>query len=398
MQAEFLELPRARTPEEVGLSSARLERMTSHWQSQVDAQRLPGAVAVLSRQGRIAHFRSTGMLDPARGAAMRDDAIFRIFSMTKPIVSVAVMMLVERGSVRLLEPVANWLPEFAKMNVLVDEGGQVREQPCSKPITVQDLLRHTSGLTYEFTGAGPLNAMYGRARLGDRKIDNAESIARLAKLPLLLPPGTRWEYSRATDVLGRLIEVVTGQSLGEFLRREVCEPLGMVDTAFHVPPDKADRIAEPLEAARTTPEGVGLFDPRRESALESGGGGLMSTAMDYARFLQMMLNGGILNGERLLSRKTVEFMTSDHLGCIGATSDLLPPGQGFGLGFAVRLVTGVSHFPGSVGSYYWGGLAGTAFWVDPVERFFAILMIQAPDQRIVSGENFRHLAYACFDD
>ncbi len=241
--------------------------------------------------------------------------------------------------------------------------------------------RHTSGLTYEFRGNGPVHKMYMAAKIYSRHQSNADQIATLSKMPLVNQPGSQWEYSRSTDVIGRLIEVLSGLSLGEYLQRNILAPLGMVDTAFHVPMSDHERLAEAFAKDPDTGAGVQLINVKEAPGFESGGGGLVSTASDYARFLQMLLNHGRLDGVRLLSRKTVELMTADHLGPITGAPDLLLPGYGFGLGFAVRLQAGISAVPGSIGQYFWGGLAGTTFWVDPAEQLFALMLIQAPGQR-----------------
>jgi CubicO group peptidase (beta-lactamase class C family) len=267
------------------------------------------------------------------------------------------------------------------------------------PITIQDLLRHTSGLTYEFRGATPIHEAYKKARTNRLKQTNAEQADILAGLPLLHQPGTVWEYSRSTDVLGRLVEVVSGETLGGFLADRILTPLGMADSGFSVPVKDQSRIAEPFAKDPEFGTDVAPLDVRRSAMFESGGGGMVATSMDYARFLGMLAGNGRLGTTRLLGRKTVELMTADHLGSsVIAASDLLPPGHGFGLGFAVRTQAGVAPFPGSVGNYYWGGAAGTTFWVDPTERLFAILMIQAPVQREHYRVLFRDLVYAAVTD
>jgi CubicO group peptidase (beta-lactamase class C family) len=372
--------------------------VTDVLQAEVDRQRLPGAVAVIARHGKLALFESLGTLDPASGVAMPRDAIFRIYSMTKPIVSVAVMMLVEQGQLLLNDPVAKYLPEYGSQKVADLVDGEVQLKAARQGATVQDLLRHTAGLTYEFMGSAPVQRQYAQTRIGSRTRTNAEFSHQLAALPLMFEPGTVWEYGRATDVLGRLIEVVSGQTLGRYLKEQIFEPLGMLETWFSVPAQHHARIAEPF--ARDPDGGVQMrvIDVREDTALESGGGGLASTATDYARFLQFMLNRGELDGVRLLGPRTVAFMTADHLGDIpvnsGASRELLPLGHGFGLGFAVRRNLGVATVPGSVGTYFWGGLAGTTFFVDPAEDLFAILMLQAPNQREYYRMLFRNLVYA----
>jgi CubicO group peptidase (beta-lactamase class C family) len=390
-------LPRA-TPEDVGLSTAGLARLGRVMQGEVGRGLVPGAVALIARRGQLAYFESFGQRDPASGAPMPKDSIFRIYSMTKPIVSVAAMMLWEEGRFLLSDPIAKYLPELGNVRVAVVQGADIGQVDAERPITIQDLLRHTSGLTYEFRGNGPVHKMYNAARIYSRDQTNADQVATLSKLPLLHQPGTKWEYSRSTDVVGRLVEVLSGISLGQFLQQRLFAPLGMTDTAFHVPVPLQARLAEAFAKDPETGSGVQLVNVKSPPKFESGGGGLVSTAADYARFLQMLLNRGRFDGVRYLSRKTIELMTADHLGSITGAPDLLLPGYGFGLGFAVRLQPGIAHVPGSVGQYFWGGLAGTTFWVDPAEELFAIMMIQAPGQRDYFRTLFRDLVYAAFDD
>lgn len=389
-------------PEKIGLSASRLQALMAVLQREVANGRLPGAVAVVARHGKTALFESVGQLNPATGEAMHRDARFRIYSMTKPIVSVAAMMLVEQGRLLLGDAVCRHLPEFAQQQVTVLADGTQALEPVRRDATVHDLLRHTAGMTYEFLGASPVQRQYTQLRIGARERTLAEFTQQLARLPLLYQPGSVFEYSRATDVLGRVIEVVSGQTLQDFLREHIFEPLTMPGTAFTVPPEYHGHIAEPF--ARDPDGGVQMrvIDVRSDAALASGGGGLISTAHDYARFLQFMLGRGELDGVRLLGPQTVDFMTCDHLGDIpvaGAGSQaLLPPGHGFGLGFAVRKHLGGAPVPGSVGTYFWGGLAGTTFFVDPKLDLFAILMLQAPNQREYYRMLFRNLVYAAVVD
>lgn len=381
-------------PAEVGLCAGRLQRMLEVLQHEIDSGRLPGAVALVARRGKVALFESLGQQDPATGAPMPRDAVFRIYSMTKPVVSVAVMMLMEQGKLLLGEPVARYLPEFANQKVALAQGGPLALQDTDRPATVHDLLRHTAGLTYEFTGSAEVQRQYTALQMGSRERSNAEFSRVLAALPLMHQPGSVWDYSRATDVLGRLVEVVSGQLLGDYLREHILVPLGMTDTAFSVPQADHARIAEPFAHDPDGGVPMRVFEPRRVPAMQSGGGGLLSTAMDYARFLQFMRNKGTLEGVRLLGPSTVDFMTADHLGAIPAAGELLPPGHGFGLGFAVRTATGLASVPGSAGLYYWGGIAGTTFFVDPAQDLYALLMIQAPNQRDYYRPLFRSLVYA----
>ncbi len=390
-------------PQSLGFCPQRTEQLLQVLQSHVDRGHLPGAVALIARHGQVLLHQAMGQQDPATGQAMAVDSIFRIYSMTKPVVSVAVMQLVERGQLLLSDTVAQHLPEFANAQVSSTADGHAQLQDPKSAPTVQDLLRHTAGLTYEILGNEPIQRQYAQARLASRDRSNREFARVLATIPLMFEPGTVWEYSRATDLLGTLVEVVSGQSLGQYLQDHILGPLGMVDTSFVVPPDKHHRIAEPFA---TDPDGgiaPRLIDIRKPVALEAGGAGLASTAADYARFLQCLLNGGALDGQRILSPTTVRYMTADHLGGIGVhragrSGELLPPGHGFGLGFAVRTEEGVAAMAGSKGLYFWGGIAGTTFFVDPVKDFFAVMMVQAPNQRDFYRPLFRNLVYAALLD
>ena len=384
----------------------RKARLLATLQSEIDTGRLPGAVVMLSRHGKVEMFESLGQQNPATDATaevpMALDSIFRIYSMTKPIVSVATMMLMEQGKLLLSDPVGKYLPEYAKQQLAVEADGQA-SYVAAKPATVQDLLRHTAGLTYEFLGNSAAQKAYRSAKIGMglRDASNAEFSKILAAQPLQFEPATIWEYSRATDVLGALVEAISGQTLGNFLHEQIFKPLKMLETDFSVPSSKHHRIAEPF---KKDPDGgiqlklINIQDPPR---FESGGGGLASTAHDYARFLQFMLNKGELDGVRLLSSHTVDFMTADHLGNLpisaASAGTLLPPGHGFGLGFAVRKATGISTVPGTAGVYYWGGIAGTTFFVDPKLDMFAMMLIQAPNQRDYYRPLFRNLVYAALE-
>jgi CubicO group peptidase (beta-lactamase class C family) len=385
-------------PEEVGLSQAALDRLSAALSDRIASGHIPGAVALVARHGKVAYHQAFGRQDPASDKPMATDAIFRIYSMTKAIVSVAVMMLWEEGRLLLSDPISKFIPAFADTKVGIIAGDSYTLAAPKTPITIQDLLRHTSGLTYEFRGATPIHKAYTQARVARLKQSNEDQVAELAGLPLLHHPATVWEYSRSTDVLGRLVEVISGQTLGTVLAERILTPLGMTHSGFSVPAANQGRIAEPFAK---DPEGntdVALLDIRRPALFESGGGGMVATTMDYARFQAMLLGNGRLGSTRLLGRKTIELMTSDHLGSIAGSADLLPPGHGFGLGFAVRTQPGMAPFPGSVGSYYWGGAAGTTFWVDPAERLYAVLMIQAPVQREHYRVLFRDLVYAALAD
>jgi CubicO group peptidase (beta-lactamase class C family) len=390
-------LPTAR-PADVGFSEAGLRRLSTVFTREIESKRLPGMVALLARRGRVGFVESLGARDPKTGAAMAPNAIFRIYSMTKAIVSVATMMLAEEGRLLLGDPLSKFLPGFAKPKVAVETKGALELVPAAREITVQDLLRHTSGLVYEFRGTGPVYQRYTEAKTDRRDQTNADHAATLATLPLNFHPGTRWEYGRSTDVLGRVLEVIEGKPLAQVLADRILRPLGMVDTGFHVPASELNRVAEAFDKDPDTGDAVSLLDPREPPMFQSGGGGLFSTAQDYARLALLLLNGGALDGVRLLGPKTVEFMTSDHLGSIPGVDVMTGPGFGFGLGFAVRLADGLATSPGSAGQFYWGGIAGTVFWVDPREELVALLLTQAPGQREYYRALFRNLVYAAIEE
>ncbi len=381
-----------------GLDPQALARLTAALTRLIDGNRLPGVVAMIARRGQVGYLKSLGRQDPQRGTPMRADAVFRVHSMTKPIVSLATMMLVEQGLLQLSDPVALYLPVFSAARVGVEREGRFDLVPARRPMTIHDLLRHTAGFTYEHYAVSAVRRRYIAARLGARERSNAEQIATLAALPLMYEPGSMWEYSRATDVLGRVLEVATGQPLGVHLQAAIFDPLGMSETGFELPSTVLARVAEPFARDPDTDAPSTLFDVRAPAALQNGGAGLLSTTADYARFLQLLLNGGRLGQVRLLGRKTVETMTADHLLTIPRTPDVLPPDHGFGLGFAVKTQLGGGVEPGSVGSYGWSGSAGTAFFVDPQESMFAIVMTQAPGQFDEVRELFRQLVYAAIED
>jgi len=390
-------------PEQVGLSSERLQRITDTFKADVDKRIIPGAVILVARQGKIAFFEAVGVRDPATKVPMTKDTIFRIYSMSKPITSVSAMMLWEDGRFNLSEPVSKYIPQMGDLKVGVEKpdpsGGQPTLElvPAKRDMTIQDLFRHTSGLTYGFFGPGLVKKMYADAKVWNDYPSNAELVDRLAKLPLLYQPGTTWDYSHATDVLGRLVEVISRQSLYQFEKERLLDPIGMKDTSFYVTDKtKQSRIAEPFLDDRSFGAGAEFNDPRVAQAAESGGGGMVGTAMDYARFLQMLLNGGTLDGKRILGPKTVAYMTADHVGTAISPGPLyLPgPGFGFGLGFAVRKDAGVSAFAGSVGEYNWGGAGGTYFWVDPKEDMFVVFMMQSPKHRVPYRYLLKDMVYA----
>jgi CubicO group peptidase (beta-lactamase class C family) len=398
-------LPTAR-PEQVGLSTERLQMLTDVLKADVAGGKIPGAVLLVARQGKVAWFEPVGKLDPAATPAvpMQRDGIFRIYSMSKPITSVAAMMLVEDGRLKLDDPIATYLPEYASMTVGVEKPGAdgkpvLETVPARRPITVQDLMRHTSGLTYGFFGPGLVKQAYNAAGLGDNDPTLAEFSQRLAKLPLAYQPGTTWDYSQSTDILGRVIEVVSGQSLYQFEKTRLLDPLGMKDTTYYVPePARQPRIAEPLPSDRSFGVGADLNDPRIVRKYESGGGGLVSTASDYARFLQMLLNGGSLDGKRYLGPRTIALMTADHsnagAGIVPGPLYLPGPGYGFGLGFAVRRNDGEAPYPSAGGEYNWGGADGTYMWVDPKNEMLVVLMLQSPKYRTHYRSLTRDMIYA----
>ena len=389
-------LPQAK-PESLGLSPVRLQRMSDAFKREIDKGTIPGVTTMVARRGQIGWFEALGRQSPA-AAPMAHNTIFRIFSMTKPIVSIGIMMLLEDGHLLLSDPVSKYIPEFADQKVGVENNGKLELVPLKRPITIQDLLRHTSGITYEHTGNGPVHKLYQQSRVRSRKISNAEHAALVASLPLLCQPGTEWNYSRSTDILGRVIEVVTGKSLSAFLTERILAPLQMTETAFHTGAENAGRLAEPFPADPWTGEKVQLFNMLEKPVMESGGGGLVSTTMDYARFCQMLLNGGALDGNRIIGRKTLQLMSSNHLDpSVKLESHLVPAGHSFGLGFAVRTQQGMAPFAGSVGQFFWSGMAGTFFWIDPREDLFAVFMSQGPGQREYFRTLVRSLVYAAVE-
>ncbi len=392
------------------INSAALQKLDDLVTRDTAAGRLPGAVMLLWRDGRVVHDKVIGQRDPKTQAPMAADSIFRIYSMSKPIVSVGLMMLVEDGKVQLREPVARYLPEFKDVQLAVEKkdaaGNPVIERvPSPRAPTVQDLLRHTSGLTYGVFGKSLVKTEYLNAGVEGTTLSNTDFSKKIATMPLAYVPGTVWEYSRSTDVLGALIERVSGQTLGVYLQQRILGPLGMKDSGFSVPADKLNRLAEPFKLDPDTKLAVTLLDATKPPVYESGGGGMVSTAPDYLRFCRMVLNGGELDGVRILSPKTVELMASDHLGADlirasrvpGASTGYGPgPGAGFGLGFSVRIAAGEAVTPGSVGEIGWGGLGGTYFWIDPREKLIAIWMMQAPGQREHYRGVFKNMVYGAF--
>lgn len=385
------------SPDDVGLSGERLERIDDVFGGYVADGRMAGAVGMVLRHGQVAYTGAWGMRDLAAGDAMEEDDIFRIFSMTKPVTSAAVMMLYEEGRFMLGDPVGRYLPELADMRVAkLSEATSPEDlptEPARRPITIQDLLRHTSGLTYGVFSDTPVDQLYRQRNvLGQETL--ADMVTELGEIPLMYEPGTQWNYSVSTDVLGRLVEVVSGKPFDVFLEERIFGPLEMDDTGFYVPRPERERFAKTY--GHTGPEGalqlgdtLGYFEP---PSMPSGGGGLVSTAHDYARFAQMLLNGGELDGVRILSPTTVDMMTVDHLG--GAGTGWLAPGWGFGLGFTVKERPGLDGMPDSVGTFYWFGVQGTSFWVDPEEDLVGVFMIQIrPNRDVTFRQKFRSLVY-----
>ena len=390
-------LPQAK-PESIGLSPSRLQKLSDAFKREVDKGTLPGATVMVARKGQVGWFDAIGRQSPLEARPMAHDTIFRIFSMTKPIVSVGVMMLVEEGQLLLADPVAKFIPEFARQKVGVENNGRLELADLVRPITVQDLLRHTSGITTDNTGNRPVQQLYKAAPLRNRKMTNAELAVMVAELPLICQPGAEWNYSRSTDILGRIIEVVSGKSLGAFLTERILAPLQMAETGFFTGSENAGRLADAFPTDPWSGEQVALFNMLEQPALESGGGGLVSTTMDYARFAQMLLNGGTLDGNRIIGRKTLELMASDHLSpSVKIEGTLMPAGHGFGLGFAVRTQAGIAPFAGSVGQFFWSGMAGTFFWIDPKEDLFAVFMMQGPGQRQYIRDLLRTGVYAAVE-
>ena len=397
------ELPLAK-PEQVGLSSVRLQLLADRLKADIAAKKMPGAVLLIARHGKVAYFESMGKLDSTGDAQMRNDAIFRIYSMSKPITTVAAMMLVEDGRLRLEDPISMYLPEFANPVVGVEKPGPdgkpvLETVPARRPISVQDLMRHTSGITYGFFGPGLVKKAYSDAGLFNGDMNNDEFSKRIATLPLAYQPGSTWDYSHSTDILGRVVEVVSGQSLLQFEQERILKPLGMNDTSFYVLDSaKQKRIAEPFANDRNIGVNVDVSEPRTGRRQESGGGGMVSTARDYARFLQMLLNGGTLEGKRILGPQTVAFMTSDHsTAAAGITpGPLYLPGYGygFGLGVAVRRSNGEAPVQGAAGEYNWGGAGGTYMWVDPRNDMFVVFMAQSPKQRVYLRSLVRNMVYS----
>jgi CubicO group peptidase (beta-lactamase class C family) len=398
------------TPESVGMSTARLARLTGVFQKEIADKKLPGVVMMVSRRGRLVYSTALGLRDPNGTDPMRTNSLFRIYSMTKPIVSVGAMLLVEDGALLLTDPVSKWLPAFKDVKVWTANG----EVAAERPMTVQDLLRHTAGLPYgELTQNAAVKDALAKAGLfkpgviefDARDMTAAEQVERLSKIPLLYQPGSTWEYSLASDLLGRVIEAASGKRLADFLSERIFKPLKMTDTAFWVSEANKGRLAEPFEKDAVAGKPIILIDVSKPPGNDSGGAGAVSTAGDYLRFAQMLANGGTLDGQRIMSRATLKLMTADHLGSrlpLAATPGGMVLGAStytFGLGFAVRPGDGIAPFPGSAGDFNWGGYAGTFFWVDPKEQLVATLMVQSAGAlRLHHRLLYRQLVYQAIVD
>ena len=394
----WAQTPKPAAKDEVaGMSRERLARIAPVMAAQVEKGVFPGAVTLVARAGTVVHFQAHGFLDGTRTTAMPKDALFRLASMTKPIVTVGAMLLVERGVIKLNDPIALYLPELKDLKVETP-GGDVA---ATRPVLVHDLMRHTAGFVYAgSTKSERIKKAYEEANIESREIDITadEMLKRLGQIPIAHQPGTFWEYGIAVDVLGLLVERAAKQPLDTFLREHLLDPLGMKDTGWWVPKDRTARLAEsldtdPLKASML--KSYRIFENPAGRSYFKGGAGLVGTTEDYLRFAQMILDGGHYRGKRFLSRKTVEFMLSEHtVGMGGTTIASTGPGYGFGLGFAVRLQDGMAWVPGSKGDAMWAGAWGTSFWIDPKERLVGILMSQAPSQRVQTRMLYKDLVYA----
>ena len=379
-----------------GFSSERLARIAPSMQEQVRLGMFPGAVTMVARNGVVVHNEAHGFLDAAKSKPMAKDALFRLASMTKPLVTVAAMMMVEQGKMGLNDPLTKWMPELKDLKVETAAG----DVPLTRPIWVQDVMRHTAGFVYGGSAKSPrIKKMYDELNIESRETDITadEMLKNLGQIPLANQPGTFWEYSISVDVLGLLLERVAQKPLDAILKELLLTPLGMNDTTWWVQADQLGRMAETLDS---DPLKVGMLKSYRQTynplgkSYFKGGAGLVGTANDYLKFLQMMVNGGELDGKRYLSRKTVEFMLSQHtVGMGGSTISSTGPGYGFGLGFAVRLDEGMAWVPGSKGDAMWAGAWGTSFWIDPKEKLAAVIMAQGPSNRTHTRMLYKNLVY-----
>lgn len=400
-------------PETLGLNAAQLARIGEHLRGRyLEPGKLPGSVTLVARYGRVGLLDVAGLSDIERDTPMSVDTIFRIYSMSKPITSVALMMLYERGLFSLDDPVHRFIPEWRELAVRTAGAFPLfATQPCARPMTIRDLLRHTSGLTYDFLRESNLDYAYRKLQIGNPAPGYTlrHMIEQLAQLPLEFSPGTRWNYSLATDVLGYLIEVISGQSLPDYLQEHLFGPLGMVDTAFNIAPDKVHRLASCYErdaAKKLVCNDDGQDSRFRDRVFYSGGGGLLSTVGDYFRFCQMLLQGGTLDGVRILGSRTLEYMTANHLPgyvdleqfAMGSFSETEYEGVGFGLGFANKIDPVKNGNLASLGSFFWGGLASTLFWVDPEEELVVIFMTQLmPSSTFNLRGQLESMVYAALD-
>jgi CubicO group peptidase (beta-lactamase class C family) len=380
-------------------SAEGLKRVGDYFANEVATGKIPGAIVLIQQHGKPVYFETFGMRDPATHAPMTKDAIFRLYSMSKPITSVAVMMLVDDGKIALSDPLSKYIPAFADVKVAVVTGHLAGKptlelEPLQRPITIEDLLRHTSGITYGFYGDTAVRQLYAGSDLFKGELDNAHFVERLARLPLADQPGTLWDYGHSTDVLGRVVEVVAGKSLYQFEKERLLDPLGMRDTGFSVPEAMLARVAAFLPKDRFERPVAGVGDSVLPPRWESGGAGMVGTAADYARFAEMLLEGGALDGKRYLRGETVRLMTSDHIGKETgiARDDYYFPGSddGFGLGFAVRTV---ASGPLPTGEFRWNGVGGTIFFVDPRDDMLSVVMMQSPSQRARIEEESRELIH-----
>jgi CubicO group peptidase (beta-lactamase class C family) len=392
-------------PSEVGISAERLERITQTFQRKIDEGSLPGVVINIARQGKLVYEKSLGWQDAEAKIPMTTESIFRIYSMTKPIVSVAAMTLVESGHLSLLDPIDKYIPAFSDMSVGIETQDELGEptlvyEKAVRKITVQDLLRHTSGLTYQRLGKQNLiKNEYAKANIFSQHWRLEDFANTLATMPLVNQPGTTWEYGHSTDILGRVVEVASGMTLDRYIQKTILDPLGMNDTSFGVPKEKHDRVADHM-VDYVTGKKMTLIDVKEPMVFLAGGHGLSSTAGDYLRFCQMMLNGGELEGIRLLSPKTVRYMSSNHIhdGISKGVFYIPGPGYGFGLGFATRSENGQSVWPGTAGEYFWAGYAGTYFWIDPEEELVVSYMSQDPYRRMEHRVLLRNLVYQALEE
>jgi CubicO group peptidase (beta-lactamase class C family) len=394
-------LAATRIPSAAGFSAERLERISDFFRHEIADGRIPGAIVSIQRHGRPVYFKTFGVRDVATKAPMTPDTIFRLYSMSKPITAVAAMMLVEEGKLSLSDPLSKYIPAFADVKVGVEATGADGKPRLDlvapqRPILIQDLLRHSSGIVYDYVVFGLIKQNHIDANILAGDFDNAELADRIARLPLAYQPGTTWAYGYSFDILARVIEVVSGQSLRQFEQQRLFDPLGMTGTGFYVTkPAQQGLVAEPL------PSDPIRENPRIQKRWESGGTGMVSTAADLTRFFQMLLNGGKLDGQRYLSPKTVDLMLADSIGPEAGVRPWLyyypGAGFGFGLGFAVRTDAGVSPWAGSAGQADWGGAAGTYFWIDRQEDMLVLLMIQSPTQRGRIESALKNMVYGAFE-